>query len=282
LRRREALLTLGAALLVRRAWGDTRTSRFRSPSLGRDVAVTVQLPPSYAVGNRRYPVLYALHGLFESHDFWAARGLADILASAWQEGDVPELIVVSVDGGNSFFLDSRQGAYQDVITRDAVSWAESVWRVTPGRGGRALLGVSMGGYAALRIALTVPDVFGAVASHSAMLLRKPPTAAEGASAWHLRAFHAAFGDPIDGALWAASDPLELALRADRERTPALRFDCGAQDRYGLAAGHQELHRRLETRGVAHEFTLAPGDHGYEFVREALPASLRFLGRHLIG
>jgi S-formylglutathione hydrolase FrmB len=115
-----------------------------------------------------------------------------------------------------------------------------------------------------------------------MLLRKPPTAAEGASAWHLRAFRAAFGDPIDSALWTASDPLELAQRADKERTPALHFDCGAQDRYGLVAGHAELHRRLDARGVSHEYALAPGDHGYEYVREALPASLRFLGRHLAG
>jgi S-formylglutathione hydrolase FrmB len=138
----------------------------------------------------------------------------------------------------------------------------------------------MGGYAALRIALRSPEAFAAVAAHSAMLLTAIPTASDGASRWHMNAFQAAFGSPIDPALWAAADPLALAGAADPRRTPRLSFDCGAEDRYGLAAGNQELHRRLQAKGVAHEFALPPGDHGYEYVRTVLPRSLRFLGQAL--
>ena len=154
--------------------------------------------------------------------------------------------------------------------------------MVPGRAGRVALGVSMGGYGALRIALTEPAVFAAVATHSAMLLRAIPTATAGAGRWHLAAFHSAFGDPIDPALWRAADPLALAQAAPGEGLPALYFDCGAEDRFGLYDGNGELHRRLETRGVPHEFALHPGDHGYEYVRSVLPRSLRFLGRALAG
>jgi len=138
----------------------------------------------------------------------------------------------------------------------------------------------MGGYAALRMALAHPDLFRAVATHSAMLLEKIPTAEEGAGRWHMAAFQKVFGTPIDTALWTANDPLALAVKADPKAAPALYFDCGTEDRYGLFAGNRELHRRLEARGVAHEFGLYPGDHGYEYVHTVLDKSLRFLGRAL--
>jgi S-formylglutathione hydrolase FrmB len=263
------------------AAAEVRNATFSSPSLGKDVAYAVQLPPSYATAaTRRYPVVYALHGLFESTGFWERRGLAPMLESLWQKGDVPEMVVVAVDGDNSFFVDGPAGRWEQMMSRDFVAHVESTYRVIPGRPGRAALGISMGGYAALRMALAHPDLFRAVATHSAMLLEKVPTAEEGAGRWHLAAFHKVFGDPIDAALWSANDPLALAVKADPKGAPALYFDCGTEDRYGLFAGNRELHRRLEARGVAHEFGLYPGDHGYEYVHTVLDKSLRFLGRAL--
>jgi S-formylglutathione hydrolase FrmB len=273
-----------AALLLAAApaAAEVSTGSFLAPSLGREVAYAIDLPLSYARGEGAYPVVYALHGLFESHAFWERRGLAAILEDLRSRGEVPELVVVAVDGGNSFFVNGPMGRYEDLVTRDLVAHVEKTYRVARGRRGRALFGVSMGGYAALRIALAQPEAFGAVATHSAMLLLRIPTPGDGAGRWHMRAFHAVFGDPIDPALWAAADPLALASRADPKAAPALSLDCGAQDRYGLAAGHEELHRRLLARGVAHEFALLPGDHGYEYVRSALPRSLRFLAARLTG
>ena len=163
------------------------------------------------------------------------------------------------------------------MTKDLVAHVEATYRVVPGRKGRALLGVSMGGYAALHIAFEQPGFVAAVATHSAMLLEQIPSADQGAGRWHMAAFNKVFGDPIDAALWAENDPLAWARKADPKSAPALYFDCGAEDRYGLASGHRELHRILDERGVAHAFELPPGDHGYEFVRARLEKSLRFLG-----
>jgi S-formylglutathione hydrolase FrmB len=258
---------------------EVRYATFPSTALGKEVAYAVQLPPSYGTAaTRRYPVVYALHGLFESPGFWERRGLTSFLDSLWQKGEVPEMVVVAVDGDNSFFVDGPAGRWETMVARDLVSHVESTYRVTPGRAGRAALGISMGGYAALRMGLAHPELFRAVAAHSAMLLEKVPTADEGARRGQMAAFHSVFGDPIDTALWAASDPLALAVKADPKKTPALYFDCGSEDRYGLFAGNRELHRRLEARGVVHEFALYPGDHGYEYVRSVLDKSLRFLGR----
>jgi S-formylglutathione hydrolase FrmB len=257
---------------------EVRPGTFHSESLGRDVSYVVDLPPAYETsGERKYPVVYALHGLFEGSGFWERRGLAPILAGLRASGAVPEFLVVAVDGGNSFFANAPGGRYEDMVTKDVVAHVEATYRVLPGRKGRALLGVSMGGYAALHIAFDQPGLVAAVATHSAMLLERIPSAEQGAGRWHMAAFNKVFGDPIDPALWTENDPLVWAKRVDPKAVPALFLDCGAEDRYGLANGHRALHRILEERGIPHEFELPPGDHGYEFVRAHLEKSLRFLG-----
>ena len=279
--RRMAGLALAAAVLAGAPLrAEVRTATLKSAALGRDVACVVHLPPSYAEGSKTYPVVYALHGLFERSQFWERRGLAPILDDLWARRALPEFVVVAVDGGNSFFLNSAQGAYEDLVTKDAIAYAESNFRVRRERAGRALFGVSMGGYAALRIALSHPDLYAAAATHSAMLLSGPPRPGQGAEPYHLAAFGRVFGEPPDMALWKANDPLDWAQRADPRKVPALSFDCGDHDRYGLAAGHEELHRRLQARAIPHEFALRPGDHGYDYVRSVLPSSLAFLSKRL--
>ena len=74
------LLCLGLLLAVPAA-AEVQSGRFASSALGREVSYAVDLPPSYAAGgDRRYPVVYALHGLFEGPSFWEGRGLAAALA----------------------------------------------------------------------------------------------------------------------------------------------------------------------------------------------------------
>jgi S-formylglutathione hydrolase FrmB len=279
-RTRTALFAAAVSLAAGALGAEVRTARFRSEALGREVGCTVHLPPSYGAGTKTYPVVYALHGLFESSQFWERRGLATAVDDLWARQEMPEFILIAVDGGNSFFANSPLGAYEDLVTRDAIAYAESAYRVRKGRGSRALFGVSMGGYAALRVALSRPDLYAAAATHSAMLLSAPPRPGQGAGAHQLSAFARVFGEPPDLALWRANDPLEWARRADSREAAALFFDCGDRDRYGLAAGHEELHRRLLARGIPHEFALRPGDHGYEYVHSALPASLAFLSKRL--
>lgn len=272
---------LAAALLsTDLAWAEVQRSSFRSAALGRDVGYLVDVPPSYEGSEKRYPVVYALHGLFEGAGFWERRGLARELARLRASGAVGDFVVVAVDGESSFFVNGPLGRYEDLVTEDLIAHVESTYRVTSGRERRALLGVSMGGYAALRIAFARPELFTAVATHSAMLLGQIPSAAQGAGNWHMRAFHSVFGNPIDEEAWHRADPLAWAQKADSGSAPALYLDCGAQDRYGLARGHRSLNRTLDERAVAHTLELPPGDHGYEFVRGRLKVSLAFLSAAL--
>jgi S-formylglutathione hydrolase FrmB len=259
---------------------EVKPGSFSSPSLGKDVTYVADLPPSYASGDKTYPVVYALHGLFESSAFYERRGLAAAFAAARDKGELPEAIVVTADGSNSFYVNGPAGAFEDMIVKDLVAHVEKTFRVLPGREGRVLFGVSMGGYGALRIAFKHPGLFAAVATHSAMLLEKIPTAEDGARRGQMASFNRVFGDPIDATAWAANDPLLLAQKADPKATPALYFDCGSEDRFQLFIGNKDLHEKLQARGVKHEFGLYPGDHGYDYVRSVIDKSLRFLGAAL--
>ena len=262
------------------AMAEVRTGTFHSAALDKDVAYVVQLPPSYTPTSKPLPIVYALHGLFESSQFWTRRGLAEILDGLWARHAVGEFVLITFDGGNSFFANSPLGRYEDLVTRDAMAFAESTFRVRKDRAGRALFGVSMGGYAALRIALSHPDLYAAVATHSAMLLSAPPRPGQGADPYQLAAFAKVFGEPPDLELWRDNDPLAWVDRADARAVPALSFDCGDHDRYGLDKGNQALHEKLLARKITHEFSHKPGDHGYEYVRSVLPGSLRFLSQRI--
>ena len=139
----------------------------------------------------------------------------------------------------------------------------------------------MGGYAALHVAFEQPALFTAVATHSAMLLEQVPSTEQGAGRWHMAAFQRRLRRPDRHRAVDRERPAGLGAQGRTPKAaPALYFDCGSEDRYGLAAGNRDLHRILDERGVAHTFELAPGDHGYEFVRARLERSLAFLGKAL--
>lgn len=253
-----------------------KAKTFDSKSLGAAVTYVAYLPADYETSKASYPVIYALHGMFENSAFWERRGLAPQYDELVKAGVAPNAIVVTVDGGNNLFVNSSKGKYQDLVTRDLVEHIDKNYRTLSKREGRALLGISMGGYGALNIAFSHPGVFGAVAAHSAMLLTEIPTVEAGARGGQMRAFTGVFGEPVDPAIWKADDPLELAKAVEAGKTPALYFDCGGQDRYGLFAGNEALHKMLDSRKIPHEFSISPGDHGYDFVKSVFANSLGFL------
>lgn len=148
-----------------------RSTALRGNPLGdaADRAVAVYLPPSYAASPaRRYPVVYLLHGFDGDPDQWAGERMRlpaamDSLAAA---GAVREMIVVMPDGrnalGGSFFADTKAaGRWEDFLVREVVGHVDRRFRTVPGAAGRGIAGWSMGGHAALRLAGSHPEVFGA-------------------------------------------------------------------------------------------------------------------------
>jgi S-formylglutathione hydrolase FrmB len=142
--------------------------RIESPSIAAgklekkaEAEIFVSLPASYKTsGNRRYPVVYALHGFGDG----AMSMILALRTKATEAPEVPEVIIVSVEGGNSlggsFYANSiATGNWEDLVAEEAVALVDARFRTVATREGRALAGYSMGGFGAWGIALNRSDLF---------------------------------------------------------------------------------------------------------------------------
>ena len=125
---------------------------------------------------QRYPVLYFLHGLGDNEQTLFNSGgwtLLDDLRSQHKMGD---FLIVAPEGRRSFYINSADGSvrYSDFFLQEFLPHIESKYRIRPGRAGRAISGISMGGYGALRFAFAHPELFSAVSAQSAALITESP------------------------------------------------------------------------------------------------------------
>jgi enterochelin esterase-like enzyme len=131
-----------------------------------DRDVLVYLPPSYASArNRRYPVVYQLHGWLPGGEQWA--GMIDFEAGsnrALASGAAREMIVVvpdslTIHGGSMYSTSVTTGDFEGFIARDLVTYIDSHYRTIATRESRGLSGHSMGGYGTWRIAMKHPELY---------------------------------------------------------------------------------------------------------------------------
>ena len=130
------------------------TVKFQSKTIGRELSYIVVLPPGYHTStSTRYPVLYLLHGLGGHYTDWTARtNVADYAAQY-------RLIVVTPEGNDGWYIDSAAVAsdkYESYVLNELIPDVESRYRAIQSRYGRAIAGLSMGGYGAIKFGLKSP------------------------------------------------------------------------------------------------------------------------------
>lgn len=256
---------------------------FYSEALKQEKRFAVYLPPGYASSKQDYPVLYFLHGLFESEQRWEQRGARAIVDSLITAGAIRPMIIAIPEGDNSFWVNSVDGTapYEDYILKDFMPFIEKTYRIRVSRAFRVISGVSMGGYGALELAMRHPDLFSAASAHSAILLPAPihELPPQLRQSFQSQFFEATFGNPVDEAYWSRYNPIDLAQSAGGLNRVAWYFDCGTEDRFEFFRGATKLHEILESTGVPHEYHLFPGGHGWEYLRTTLHRSLIFHSQH---
>ena len=257
-----------------------------SAALGKDLKYAVMLPPSYKTdAKRRYAVLYFLHGMFGNEGEFERRGVAAAVARLREQGLIGEFIIVAPAGGNSFYLNAKNGVrYEDAIIQDLIPHIEKTYRAIGTREGRAIQGISMGGWGALMLAFKHPEMFSSVTTHSAALFAElpHPTGNDRRSQFMLQIIGNIFGTPPDEEFFRSVNPMYLAevnAAAIKKSGLKIYFDCGEQDRYGFQESNKQFDERLTKLGIAHDFHLYPGNHGWEYMISVADHSYVFLWKN---
>jgi S-formylglutathione hydrolase FrmB len=268
------------------AQGRVDCSLIQSRILKRPVHYCVQVPGSYdgkaASGElRRYPVLYYLHGLGDNEQSFSRSGGWTLIEDLHARGKIGDFLVVAPEGFASFYINSADGKvkYSDFFLREFVPYIETKYRVVPGREGRAVTGISMGGFGALRFAFAYPELFSAVSAQSAALILESPeelNAIAEQDSGGVGELAPLLGDPINIAHWKANDPFSLARKNKvAVKKLAIYFNCGQNDNYGFDEGAVALDKQLTAEGVPHEFHLYPGNHSVNYFLTHLGEVIEF-------
>jgi S-formylglutathione hydrolase FrmB len=266
-----AILPLFTVLSPARA-GELETRTLQSEALGKEMKVNVLLPDGYAAApDRRFPVIYLLHGYGGDYTEWQRVGVVEEAAGLLA-------LVVMPEGDKSFYVnhhDDPKGKWEDYLTRDVVSFVDRTYRTQARREGRAISGLSMGGYGAMVLGLRHPELFGCAASHSGAL-GVPAPASPGEIDERLSRI---FG-PADSAERKVYDLKTLLREIPKESRPEIYLDCGSKD--FLLEWNRSLVAELSKLGYGYEYREMPGGHSFDYwkrnVRYSMNYQLAALGR----
>ena len=260
------------------------TVQFESRLVGAPLPYNVILPANYRRGSskhRRYPVLYLLHGLAGGAGDWVSTRahLADHAARY-------DIIVVVPEGRNAWYTDSATAPnekFESYFVEELIPDVERRFRAIPAREGRAVAGLSMGGYGSLKFALKHPELFAFAGSMSGALA---------AASWlpdekllefvrpSIARVYGPAGEP-DNETRRANDIFRLVRGLTPEQTRALPFlylDCGTED--FLIGTNRDFSALLIEKKVPHEYRELPGAHTWPYWDQQVQEILRLAARRL--
>lgn len=211
---------------------------------GHPMRYRVYLPPCYSDG-QVYPTLYMFGGNIHDDAIWDVLGLDEAAEAAITSGDIPPLIIVMPDNGPlANTTTSGPASYEGFVLNELIPHIEATYCAWPEAAGRAVGGISRGGYWSLMMAFRRPDMFGDVGAHSPALIDSHAGPAE---------------DPTITGATNILGPLRVWI------------DTGERDPYLAKA--LPLHDALAAAGVAHEWRVNPGTHDEAYWRENLGSYL---------
>lgn len=249
-----------------------------SETLRLDTGISILTPKNYH-GIDRYKVVYLLHGLAGNHESWLANTMLPVYAEKYQ------MIFIMPEVTRSFYTDMAQGpAYFTYVAEELPMLIQQVFNVSAKKEDTYVIGASMGGYGALKLALTHPNVFGNALAFSAATLFMAEGVEKLRSLENLEARQAEIGEYLAKDLEAAfgvdyghfqakADLLTLIQDFGEKPRPNLYVSCGTSDQ--LLADNRRFNQELIERGwllTYHEFA---GGHDWYHFNEALIKGLRW-------
>ena len=252
-----------------------------SEVLGDDRSYSIFLPRGYDEDTtKRYPVLFLLHGMWETDPVWYERGhVKDVMDLLTANGEACDMIIVSPNAGGNIaegiwngYFDMPGWNYETFFFSEFLPHLENTYRLRDDRGSRAVAGLSMGGGGATKYGQHHPDKFCAVYAMSALM--------------SIPAYNLKDSDKEDklGILTrsvienSCVDFLNNADEATKDKLRSLAWyvDCGDDD--FLLDRNIEFYQAMRKAGVPCEFRVRDGGHVWEYWHSALYDCLPFVSR----
>ncbi|MDQ3439298.1 MAG: alpha/beta hydrolase-fold protein [Planctomycetota bacterium] len=245
-----------------------REITFKSPSLRGRADVTLWLPPG-ADSMSNLPLVLLLHGVYGSHWAWTRNGGVHRTAARLIEtGEIPPMALAMPSDGlwgdGSGYLNHGERFFERYIVDEVPACVRDVAPAVTSQSPVFVCGLSMGGFGALRLGARYPEIFTAISAHSSITHFAQ-------MARFVEEPLAAYGPP------PAEEQMLLGIMlANRDRLPAIRFDCGTED--ALIEENRQLHRDLTSHDIPHTYEEFPGGHAWTYWETHVADSLRFFGR----
>jgi S-formylglutathione hydrolase FrmB len=254
------------------------TVRFQSKLVNATLPYNVILPSDYDTAkSTRYPVLYLLHGLTGHYSDWVSRtNIADYAAQY-------RLIIVTPEGNDGWYTDSATittDKYETYILKELLPDVQQRYRTIEARYGRAIAGLSMGGYGAIKFGLKSPQTFAFAASMSGAFGVTRFTEKEIPALWQDSI--KLFGPPASETR-NANDLFDLIEKLPTGRIqslPYFYFDCGTEDSPLIFLYNRQLAQAMSDKKIPHEFRQLPGDHSWAYWDRQVQEILRIAGQKL--
>ena len=260
----------------------------------------VLLPKGHADAANKdetYPWILWLPGFGGPSDVMR-RGGAEVLDRLRGEDVIGEvaLVVFRASTGRrartTYMNGEGAGDIEDLITSDLLDTVQQRYRLSDKREHRAVMGVSAGGFGALKIAMRHPDKFGAVAVHSAAIMPADPAELAGTAESMVNrmlrgGLTEILGDPIEKSKWEQHMPMGLAAIKKPADLKGLQiyFDAGTDDHYGFFEPNQKLCKAMTDNGHKHLFReVEEGGHAWSSakMKDNVSTTLQFVAAALAG
>ncbi len=247
-----------------------------SRTLEMETGITIIAPGDY---QRNHPlqVIYLLHGLCGRSGDWAEYTMLPVYANQYHT------LFVLPDGARSFYTNMKYGfRYFSYITEELPQICNHVFQISANREDTAIMGASMGGYGALKCALSKPEQYGWCCAFSSPCLFLKEDLEDFKTKGHTKEFIAMFGEQLirdfqgifgEEYPWSPEDEiLELAKKVSSQAVkPNIYTSCGTEDPF--TAYNRRFRDEMSPIDIEYSYEEWPGGHDWNFFNEALQKGL---------
>lgn len=226
-----------------------------------DVGYNIYLPDEYATTQKRYPVIYHLHGSGGNES--AQIDLSPVYQKAIEERRMCPVIIVFVNGGRrSYYCDGANGKVmaETTIIRELIPHIDATYRTIPEKACRVIHGFSMGGFGALRLGAKYPDLFCAVLSFAGGMAK--PDSIHMLFLTHILGY--------DDRLFAENNPADLVIK-NKNAFSGMSFWLFTGTKDVALEDSTWAHEFLKSQNIPHRFEVS------EDVRHALKKHYTLFG-----